>query len=863
MVKKVKVPLVEQSKTLWKIILTLLFILFFVYFIKNEHFELNKIVGEVKRANQFYVLIGIVVTLIYLALQGLLYVYSFRTIRLKLDFFSAIILFLKRNLISVFIPAGTFSSLAFFNKELEKNKISRIQAYYGSYLFAVASMVSVILVAVPVLIYLFVQHGYQKLEFIAFFVLVLLVGLLLYLVYSVLKKGFVYELVNRYKPDWIIIIEEIRSQDFKLGTFVSSCLISFLIEITGIIHLYIAIKAIGAQPSIEASMAGYVVMVLLLSISPFLRGLFAIEVSMTYLLIMYNYSKNDAAAATLLFRFFEFWLPLVFGVFSFVTKRGNLFVRLVPVLIIFTLGIVNIISALTPAIPARMKLIEAIFSRDVSIYSNYTVLAFGVVLLILSLYMVMGVRNAFILALILSLASGIGHLIKAIDYEEASLAFFASVTLIMSRKSYFVRHDLNFQRKSLVNILIAIIGIYFYTTIGFYFLNKHHFGIDFSMKESAVIFFRMFLLFDTDIYTPHTIFARFFYFSIYISGAIWLVYTLYIIFRPSKTAIQAVTENKYLAEDIVREHGKSALDYFKTYPDKLIFFNNEHTAFLAYRLSEKYAVVLEMPVGAKSAIESTIREFEAYCRSNGVKSFYYRVPDESLTLFNGIKMKSLRIGQEAVVDLSTFSLNGKEKQPLRNVLNKITNAGYVFKVHTPPVRSGTLQKLEHVSNEWLEYNGRNELAFTQGVFNYEIIRNCTVLSVEDSEERVVAFANLVPSYVSGEATYDLMRKLEDTPNGILDFLMIRTFEYLRDKGYKFVNLGLAPLAGMEHAENFTERVINYLRDRLKQTSRFKGLYHFKDKFDPIWVNKYLVYDEAYDLIQFPAVLNEVSQISTE
>ena len=559
MVKKVRVPLVAQSKTLWKVILTLLFILFFVYFIKNEHLEINNIVREVKRANQFYVLLGIMITLIYLVFQGLLYVYSFRTIQIKFDLFSAVILFLKRNLISVFIPAGTFSSLTFFNKELEKNKISRIQAYYGSYLFAVASMVSVVLVAIPVLIYLFVHHGYQKLESVAFFVLVLLVAFLLYLVYSVLKKGFVYEIINRYRPDWIIIIEEIRSQDFKLRTFISACLISFLIEITGIIHLYIALKAIGVAPSVEASMAGYVIMVLLLSVSPFLRGLGAIEVSMTYLLVKYNYSLVDAAASTLLFRFFEFWLPLVFGVFAFLTKRGNLFVRLVPVLIIFTLGIVNIVSALTPAIPTRMKLIEVLFSRDISVFSNYTVLAFGVVLLILSLYMVMGVRNAFILALILSLASGIGHLVKAIDYEEATLAFVASATLIMSRKSYFVRHDLNFQRKSLVNILIVIIGIYFYTTIGFYFLNKHHFGTDFSMKESAVIFFRMFLLFDTDIYTPHTIFARFFYFSIYLSGAIWLIYTLYIIFRPSKASVEAVTENKYLAEDLVREHGKSAL----------------------------------------------------------------------------------------------------------------------------------------------------------------------------------------------------------------------------------------------------------------------------------------------------------------
>jgi phosphatidylglycerol lysyltransferase len=224
-------------------------------------------------------------------------------------------------------------------------------------------------------------------------------------------------------------------------------------------------------------------------------------------------------------------------------------------------------------------------------------------------------------------------------------------------------------------------------------------------------------------------------------------------------------------------------------------------------------------------------------------------------------MNSLRIGQEAIVNLEGFSLSGKEMKPVRNAINKTSELGFTFCIYQPPLKGGFIQKLELVSNEWLKENGREEIAFTQGIFNEELIKSCTVVTVEDKEEKVVAFANLIPAYAPFEATYDMFRKTTDAPNGVLDFMMVKLFEYLNEQGYKTVNLGLAPLAGIDNAENFNERVIKFLRDTLRQTSRFKGLYNFKDKFDPIWKDKYLVYHEAYDLIQFPGVLNEVSKFN--
>ena len=68
--------------------------------------------------------------------------------------------------------------------------------------------------------------------------------------------------------------------------------------------------ALGFNASWPAAFIGYITMVLILIASPFLRGLGAIEVSLTFVLGQFGFPLIAAATITLLYRFFEFWLPV-------------------------------------------------------------------------------------------------------------------------------------------------------------------------------------------------------------------------------------------------------------------------------------------------------------------------------------------------------------------------------------------------------------------------------------------------------------------------------------------------------------------------------------------------------------------------
>lgn len=223
-------------------------------------------------------------------------------------------------------------------------------------------------------------------------------------------------------------------------------------------------------------------------------------------------------------------------------------------------------------------------------------------------------------------------------------------------------------------------------------------------------------------------------------------------------------------------------------------------------------------------------------------------------------MKSLFIGQEGIVDLNTFSLEGGEKKSIRNALNKIREQGYSTQINKPPLRDGFIQKLKSVSEEWLRSNGRQEIAFSQGVFSEKEIKEQTVITVENREEKIICFLNIIPDYSKDEGTYDLLRKTMDAPNGVMDYIIVEMFRYFRTVGIRYVNLGFAPMSGIDAPTNFPEKTMKFAYEKIGSFSHYKGQREYKEKFNTQWNDKFLIYRNDYDLLQIPAALAKVIKI---
>lgn len=847
------------NKFFWQFFVAAFMLAMAIFFFREQRVELFRIKDELYNADPLYIILGIAITGLYVLAQAQMYVHSFKALNKKLPLSSALRLFLKRNLVSVFLPAGGFSSLAFFTKEVEDHGISKSNIHLASTIFGFCGIASVVLVGIPVigLALLFTHLGTA--ELLSFLFLLLLTGVLIFLIYSVAKKGTAYHWLSRMRPSISTILDDMIDQKINRKEFWFTLLVSVGIEIIGIVHLFISMKALGLPASWPAAIIGYMVMVVLLIASPFLRGLGTIEISLTFILQQFGFPIVAAATITLLFRFFEFWLPLFGGVVSFITKKDNLILRILPAVIILLLGIVNIISAITPAIPARLTLVRSLLPEDVIVVSNSLVLVLGLILAMLSIFLLQGSKRAWYAALSITAFSFFGHLIKAVDFEESILAFVAGSSLWYTRSFYKLKPNPKFISFNYLVVLYAVIAVLAYGVLGFYFIDKRHFGIDFHLDQAITAVLKLFFLIDDKALVPRTPFGSRFEDSIYIAGACLILFVIFSLLKPYFSKPYNTPEDFKTAEEIIKKYGKSALDYFKFYPDKLLFFNQERTAFISFKITRHFAMVLEDPVAENDEIRrEMVESFEVFCQENGFISAYYRVPESSLEFYKSLGRKHIPIGEEAILNLTTFTLDGGKMKTTRSAVNRLTGEGYQLKVYEAPIKEGLLQKLEKVSSDWLEDLNQKEVAFTQGVFDSGILKEQTILTIEDQEDKVYAFLNLVPDYAPGEATYDLIRKVNEAPNGVLDMLLAKTFLYLKEKGYTSANMGLAPLSGMEDV-NVTQKTIKYAYENFKMFGQFKGLRKYKDKFFPTWEKKYLIYSHNYHLLQAPRALKRVSE----
>ena len=858
-IKSLKIPFNKENRNIvMQFIIAALFIGIGIWFVKHEKTELFQIKSTLTSATLLWVFAGIFVTALYFILQGLMYVASFSAINAKIGLKEAVILFLKRNFISVFLPAGGFSSLAFFTNSVEEKGNTKVQIYLASTIYAFIGIVSVVLVAIPVFIYAVINGSLGASDWYALLLVILFLVVLLLGFQSIIKEGRLYTILIKWFPKTESVFNEIKGQVIDKRKFALAVFYSILIEFVGIAHLYIAMIALHHDPQFLAAAMAYIVSVIFLIISPFMRGLGAVEVSLSYILINYGFTTIDAIAITFLYRFFEFWTPLLAGILLFISKINKLLMRVVPAFLLLALGIINIVSVLTPAIDDRLQFLEDYLPLEAIHASNYLVFTSGLFLLVTASFMLKGLRMAWWFALSFSIISLVGNLTKAIDYEEAIVASVVIVVLITTRKEYYIKTNPKLRLLGIQTAILSIIAVLIYGTIGFYYLDQKHFGINFSTLQSIRYTLQNYFLVGSSNLFPLDHFANHFLMSIKISGFISIAFLLYTLINPYIRKNATTAEEISVAKELVQKYGNSSLDYFKTYYDKLLFISKSKNSFLAYRLVGTYAVVLENPVAANlQEMKDCLLAFETFCYECGLKSIYYRVLEHDVPMYNSLDKKHFFIGQEGVVNITDFSLEGSAKKSLRNAMNKITESGFKTSIYQPPIHDGILQKLEAVSKEWLEETERKEIVFSQGLFDVNELKHQTIITVENLEEKIIAFINIIPDSVKGEATYDLIRKTKDAPNGIMDYILIALFNYLKSQNYKAVNLGLAPMSGIEHPKTFQDKSMKFAYEKIKTFSHHKGLRNFKEKFSPTWQNQYVIFSDDYDLIQIPRILSKV------
>lgn len=303
----------------------------------------------------------------------------------------------------------------------------------------------------------------------------------------------------------------------------------------------------------------------------------------------------------------------------------------------------------------------------------------------------------------------------------------------------------------------------------------------------------------------------------------------------------------------LKENGGNHVSHLIFLQDKEFFWTNDHNMLIVYKQIGNKLIVLGDPIGDQARMKDSIMEFCEYSKRNGLKPVFYQISPQNMQYYHDYGYRFIKLGEEGIVDLKQFSMEGKQRSKLRIRFNKFSRNGYSFRVEYAPYSDTLLSEIKNISDEWL--GDQEEKGFSVVSFSKEYVSRFPIALLSDSSGKTIAFATLATDYKQ-TISIDLMRKALEIPHGTMDALFVHILQWAKINGYEQCSLGMSPLSNVGTCQHsfLSEKLIHLAYLYGNSLYNFKGLREFKNKFASTWEPKYLAYKGTFLPVTFIQLL---------
>jgi phosphatidylglycerol lysyltransferase len=486
----------------------------------------------------------------------------------------------------------------------------------------------------------------------------------------------------------------------------------------------------------------------------------------------------------------------------------------------------------------RLSILRDVLPLVVLEFSHLAGSVIGLALLILARALFLRVRAAYQLTVYLLIAGMLTSLLRGLEIEQALVLAVVLVILWLGRRSFYRPSEIlsaPFTPTWIVSTTIVIgtaiwIGFFAYRHVEY----SHSLWWTFAFEADAPRMLRASLV-------------------VVLLAAAYLAMNL---MRPARPEPGVASVDDLSAARPLIASNSQAIANAVLSGDKRVLFSSKRDAFLMYQVNGRSWIALGDPVGTPEGQEDVVWQFRELSDRHGGWSVFYQVSAECLPLYVDLGLAVMKLGEEARVQLTDFTLEGSARAELRTQRRRAEKDGAKFEVVPADALPPLLPQLRAVSDAWLADKAVAEKSFSVGSFSESYISNFPVAIVR-VEGELVAFASLWIAGTGEEIAVDLMRFGPDAPRGAMDFLFVELLLWGRAQGYRWLNLGMAPLSGLERhpLAPAWHRVGNIVFRYGEYFYNFDGLRRYKAKFNPVWESKYLA---APGGLALPRVLLDVS-----
>lgn len=508
--------------------------------------------------------------------------------------------------------------------------------------------------------------------------------------------------------------------------------------------------------------------------------------------------------------------------------------------IVFLSGVILLFSGSTPSVKTRLYSLRIIFPLPAIELSHFLGSLSGVALILLARGLQKRLDAAYVFTLVILGLGAIFSLLKGFDYEEA-IILVGMFFLLLPCHRYFKRKASILNQHFTSSWILAImftaissvwIGLFSYKNIAY----SHELWWRFELTGDAPRFLRA---------------------SVGMVISI-LFFSLAKLLKAAPPKPSSPNPVELESARTIAAASRSTVAYLALLGDKHFLFSRNKKAFLMYAVKGRSWISMGEPVGTPEEKKELIWSFRERCDQYDGWTVFYEVGKENLYLYIDMGLTSFKLGECALVPLETLSLEGRAHKEFRYAVHRLEREGCSFEIIPKEELPRLLLELKEISDAWLKEKRTSEKGFSLGFFRPEYLMHFPVAVIRQAG-RILAFANIWLGAEKEELSIDLMRYRPESPHGTMDYLFLKLMLWGKQQGYRRFNLGMAPFSGLQPAtySPMWQKLGAFLYHHGEHFYNFQGLRQYKEKFNPEWEPRYLVFPGGLAL---PKILTNLASL---
>ena len=531
--------------------------------------------------------------------------------------------------------------------------------------------------------------------------------------------------------------------------------------------------------------------------------------------------------------------------------------RWVPVWIgraTFLVGLFDILANVSRKFRAPVHKLNNVFPVFLNGSALATAIFTGLILMILARGLSRRKRRAWVLALAI-LAVNLATEIFRTNHHPVQilLSILSIVALVVFRNSFYAKSDPSTRLQPLIGFGVALLVFFIASLLLLRFRSHDEIIGNPSIKNIFLFIIEGLVGVAGPVKFTSERTSDAIAFTLGTFGVFTLIVPLWLYFRRVKPIPKMSDDDMNVVRKLIKHDlEQDSLGYFATRRDKSVIWAANRKAGIAYRVQGGVMLASGDPFGEYSLWPEAIAEFLKVAQEHAWTPAVMGCSDRGGQVWvEHAGMIAIDIGDEAIISVKDFTLEGRPMANVRQMVNRIKRKGYSCTTHKwSELDESIRMQLRELAHEWRYGVGERGFSMSMDRFGEDDDPD-TYITIARYEGEIKGLLYYVP-WTTNALSLDRMQRERGTDAGVNELMIVETVEYARANNLAYVSLNFAAFRSLfERADKISAGPITRgMRNLIRFSSNFfqvESLYRFNAKFQPGWETRYVLYPRASDL----------------